>query len=182
MARADLWFIFLSCISLLIGINVFFWGGLLLYFALRYLVMGFFMVTVVLPATIVCKIFELSVYVLKLPFVTIKKGLPLLKTQLSKIKSHAKQARRAHGNASQHASSKDKTTDHQSQTKPARPGPYEVLGLMPGAAPEQVHAAYRDLMKKNHPDRVADLDPAFHHLANERSKSIQEAYRNLCRS
>ncbi|MCL1895874.1 MAG: DnaJ domain-containing protein [Clostridiales bacterium] len=52
--------------------------------------------------------------------------------------------------------------------------PYEVLGLKPGATQEEIKAAYRELVKKYHPDRYQD-NP-LNDLAEEKMREINEAY------
>jgi len=60
----------------------------------------------------------------------------------------------------------------------ARP-PHEVLGVSASATPAEVRAAYQKLMLANHPDRLADLDPALRALAEQRTKAINAAYAQL---
>ena len=55
--------------------------------------------------------------------------------------------------------------------------PYEVLGLKPGATQEEIKAAYRELVKKYHPDRYQD-NP-LNDLAEEKMREINEAYETL---
>jgi len=55
--------------------------------------------------------------------------------------------------------------------------PYEVLGLKPGATEEEIKAAYRELVKKYHPDRYQD-NP-LSDLAEEKIREINEAYETL---
>ena len=52
--------------------------------------------------------------------------------------------------------------------------PYEVLGLKEGASIEEVKKAYRELVKKYHPDRYRD-NP-LSDLAEEKLREINEAY------
>jgi molecular chaperone DnaJ len=55
--------------------------------------------------------------------------------------------------------------------------PYEVLGLKPGASEEEIKAAYRELVKKYHPDRYQD-NP-LSDLAEDKMREINEAYETL---
>jgi len=52
--------------------------------------------------------------------------------------------------------------------------PYEVLGLKDGASIEEVKKAYRELVKKYHPDRY--MDNPLSDLAEEKLREINEAY------
>ena len=54
--------------------------------------------------------------------------------------------------------------------------PWQVLQVSPGASAEEIHAAYKTLMLKYHPDRVAHLGEEFHQLAHRKTLEIQRAY------
>lgn len=56
---------------------------------------------------------------------------------------------------------------------------YKALGLSPSASLDEIKSAYRDLMKKYHPDRFSTLSLEFQELANRRAQSINEAYEFL---
>lgn len=55
---------------------------------------------------------------------------------------------------------------------------YEILGLEPGASPDKVRHAYRDLVQVWHPDRF-EHNPRLRKKAEERIKEINEAYGRL---
>jgi curved DNA-binding protein CbpA len=55
--------------------------------------------------------------------------------------------------------------------------PYEVLGVKPGASETEIKAAYKELVKKYHPDKYVDNPLAD--LAEEKMQEINEAYDTL---
>jgi uncharacterized membrane protein YkvA (DUF1232 family) len=61
----------------------------------------------------------------------------------------------------------------------ARWDPYEVLGIGRGASHEEIAHAYREQMKRYHPDRVADLGEELQRVAHEKTIQIQRAYAEL---
>jgi hypothetical protein len=63
---------------------------------------------------------------------------------------------------------------------PAR-DPYDVLGVEPGASPEEVRAAWRSLARQHHPDLTAD-DPDAARRATRRMAEINAAYVALTRA
>lgn len=52
--------------------------------------------------------------------------------------------------------------------------PYEVLGIKEGASKEEIKKAYRELVKKYHPDQYRD-NP-LSQLAEEKMREVNEAY------
>jgi molecular chaperone DnaJ len=58
--------------------------------------------------------------------------------------------------------------------------PYEVLGIKEGASQEEIKAAYREQVKKYHPDRHQDNPLAD--LAEEKLQEINEAYEYLTKN
>lgn len=57
--------------------------------------------------------------------------------------------------------------------------PYEVLGVSQNAGMDEIKAAYKELIKKYHPDKYQNNPLAD--LAQEKIKEINEAYDYLCR-
>jgi molecular chaperone DnaJ len=58
--------------------------------------------------------------------------------------------------------------------------PYETLGVREGASQEEIKQAYRELVKKYHPDRYGD-NP-LQDLAGEKMRDINEAYDYLVKN
>ena len=57
--------------------------------------------------------------------------------------------------------------------------PHAVLGVRSGASRDELVRAYREQMKRYHPDRVADMPPEFQELAHRKAIEIQRAYAEL---
>src|SRR5262245_29578771 len=53
---------------------------------------------------------------------------------------------------------------------------YDVLEVIPTASQETIQAAYRSLITRYHPDKVASLGPDLQAVANARTKEINFAY------
>lgn len=53
---------------------------------------------------------------------------------------------------------------------------YDVLEVIPTASAETIHAAYRSLITRYHPDKVAALGPELQAVADARTKEINFAY------
>ena len=69
------------------------------------------------------------------------------------------------------------------EKEPGTPGdPHDVLGVRRGASEQEIKKAYRELVNKYHPDKVAHLGEEFRQLAESRFKEIQQAYRELKKS
>lgn len=58
--------------------------------------------------------------------------------------------------------------------------PYEILGIKEGASQAEIKAAYREQVKKYHPDKHQD-NPLYE-LAEEKLQEINEAYEYLTRN
>jgi hypothetical protein len=53
---------------------------------------------------------------------------------------------------------------------------YDVLEVIPTASAETIHAAYRSMISRYHPDKVAGLEPDLQAAATARTKEINFAY------
>src|SRR5215831_21081008 len=53
---------------------------------------------------------------------------------------------------------------------------YDTLEVIPTASPETIQAAYRSLITRYHPDKVAGLGPELQAAANARTKEINFAF------
>ena len=53
---------------------------------------------------------------------------------------------------------------------------YEVMGLELTATPDEIRRRFRELSKKCHPDRVADLDDEIRRAADRRFAEVRRAY------
>jgi molecular chaperone DnaJ len=58
--------------------------------------------------------------------------------------------------------------------------PYEVLGVKPGATPDEIKSAYRKLIKQYHPDKF--IDNPLKNLAEDKMIEINEAYDTLTKN
>jgi DnaJ-class molecular chaperone len=56
-----------------------------------------------------------------------------------------------------------------------------VLGVPRGASRDEIARAYREQLKRYHPDRVADLGPELQQVAHRKTVDLQRAYAELSR-
>lgn len=97
--------------------------------------------------------------------------------------------RRRAGTAQGRADHARGTSDHRHADPPPRaetprsppprapePDPHAVLGVPRGASQEAVRKAYRELVKKHHPDRVTDRSAAVRKAAHQRILEIRRAF------
>ncbi len=60
--------------------------------------------------------------------------------------------------------------------------PYEVLQVTRGASKQEIKAAYLELIKQYHPDKVSHLGKEFQEIAKEKTQAINRAYEMLISS
>jgi uncharacterized membrane protein YkvA (DUF1232 family) len=58
--------------------------------------------------------------------------------------------------------------------------PFEVLNIRRGASSSEIKRAYREMLAKYHPDKVAHLGKEFQEMAHEKMVDINKAYEALC--
>ncbi len=58
---------------------------------------------------------------------------------------------------------------------------YKILGIEKDASDDDVKKAYRSMAMKHHPDKVANLGEDVRKAAEEKFKSIQNAYERIKR-
>ena len=59
--------------------------------------------------------------------------------------------------------------------------PWTVLGVTHDATRDEIVRAYREQLKRYHPDRVADLGPELQEVAHRKTIDLQRAYAELTR-
>lgn len=59
--------------------------------------------------------------------------------------------------------------------------PHAILGVARGASAKEIAQAYREQLKRYHPDRVADLGPELQRVAHRKTLDIRRAYDELSR-
>ena len=57
--------------------------------------------------------------------------------------------------------------------------PFKILGVEPGASPDEIKSAYRRAVAKYHPDKVTHLGKEFQEIAHRKLVAIQRAYEAL---
>ena len=57
--------------------------------------------------------------------------------------------------------------------------PFQVLNVNKGASADEIEKAYKTMLKKYHPDKVAHLGEEFQHTAHEKVINIKKAYEML---
>jgi DnaJ domain len=76
----------------------------------------------------------------------------------------------------------DKNSERESAAGENGFDPYEVLRITSGASKEEIKAAYFNLIKQYHPDKVSHLGQEFQKLADEKAQLINRAYQILMAS
>ena len=56
---------------------------------------------------------------------------------------------------------------------------YKILEISPDATDEEVKKAYRKMANKYHPDKVSHLGEELQKLAEEKFKSVSDAYQAI---
>ncbi len=56
---------------------------------------------------------------------------------------------------------------------------YEILNVSKTATQDEIKKAYRKMANKYHPDKIAHLGDDFKDIAQEKFKSVSEAYQKI---
>lgn len=95
-----------------------------------------------------------------------------LDTDRAQAKEHERQKRERRTGA-------EKNKERERATGENKFDPYHVLGITRGASKEEIKAAYFNLIKQYHPDKVSHLGQEFQKLADEKAQLINRAYQIL---
>lgn len=89
--------------------------------------------------------------------------------------NHTKEDFENHSQSDSNQSSNQEFKNNQNKNRT----PYEILGVSHDAEKKEIQQAYKDAIKKYHPDKVSHLGEEFAHLANQKFLEIQKAYDDL---
>jgi len=82
----------------------------------------------------------------------------------------------------EHRTRRDKSSERERAAGENGFDPYQVLRITRGASKEEIKAAYFNLIKQYHPDKVSHLGQEFQKLADEKAQLINRAYEILMAS
>ena len=102
-------------------------------------------------------------------------GISTIDTQRIASRLHVNGSDRGYGNYGGGSSSGYSSTSSASSLATA----YSTLGIKSDATNEEVKTAYRNLVKKYHPDRYATKSQAEQDQAAEKFKEVQDAYEKI---
>ncbi len=123
----------------------------------------------------------------RLPNYFFKKSNPFVNQSPPKSGNHKSAHTQAKAKTQQETySSNNKQYESQGNTKkdnnfetPMPKTAWEILGLQKDAGKKEIQNAYREAIKKYHPDKLSHLGEEFSSLANEKFLEIQTAYDQL---
>ena len=74
-------------------------------------------------------------------------------------------------------------TSRRGTSRSAKRNPYDVLGIKPGVANDELKSQYRKLVAENHPDKLIarGVPPEFISIATEKVATINEAYGQIAK-
>jgi len=97
-------------------------------------------------------------------------------TRLDTEKAEARERERQEG---ERGTGHDKNSERERAAGENGFDPYQVLRITRGASKEEIKAAYFNLIKQYHPDKVSHLGQEFQKLADEKAQLINWAYQIL---
>jgi DnaJ domain len=93
-------------------------------------------------------------------------------TEKAKAREHERQEQ-------EHRTRREKDSEREHAAGENGFDPYQVLRITRGAGKEEIKAAYFNLIKQYHPDKVSHLGQEFQKLADEKAQLINRAYQIL---
>ena len=109
----------------------------------------------------------------KLPGFLFKKQSPFIKSPGANAADFSSNTKKQSNN----------TTDQKKNAFNTRTkDPYEILGISPNTSKKEIQAAYKEAIKKYHPDKLSHLGKEFSDLANRKFLEIQKAYDTLMKN
>lgn len=111
----------------------------------------------------------------KLPDFIFKRQPPFKPTPERKTSQFTSSKNKGSSDDSSHSQSSHKKKSAQDIFE----DPYQILGIAKDASKKEIQAAYKEAIKKYHPDKLSHLGEEFSDLANKKFIAIQNAYESL---
>ncbi|WPU66872.1 J domain-containing protein [Peredibacter starrii] len=114
-----------------------------------------------------------------------QRRMKLLKTPEPKKEEPKKKEQPKQERPKQESTKQERPKQEQKRPEapPKRPAPSktpeEILNLKPGFTKAELKKNYYDLLRQNHPDKVASMGADFKKLADQNTKEINQAYEKL---
>ncbi len=117
----------------------------------------------------------------KMKLMNAKSEVPKLKALDTEPKKEERRKEEPRKERKQESRQEQKRPEQKPQAAPAAQTPEEILGFKPNESitKAELKKRYFDLLKQNHPDRVASMGTDFKTLAEKNTKEINRAYDKL---
>lgn len=103
------------------------------------------------------------------------------KAQKEKKTEQKSEEKKTHQQQTHEKKAYEKKTSEKKEQRPAATSPEEIFKFRPGETftQSELKKRYFELLKQNHPDRVASMGPDFKKLAEKNTKDINQAFETL---